>query len=148
MGRGRRRPGDQPVTPPLEPRDREDVRQILAWALAEGRQLAIEGRGSKRDLGPPRSDVQVLSLSRVAGVVDYQPEELVLTARAGTRIAEIEALLAQRNQMLAFEPPDLGAILGGTPDNGSLGGTMACNLSGPRRIAAGAARDHFLGFNA
>ena len=80
-------------------------------------------------------------------VVDYAPEELVLTAQAGTPLAEIEALLAAEGQMLAFEPPKLASLLGvaGTP---TLGGAVAANLSGPRRVRAGAARDHLLGFEA
>jgi len=132
----------------LEPREPRDVQHIVEWALGEGKRLRIEGRGSKRALHAASEPAQLVSLRRLAGVIEYQPEELVLTARAGTRIADIEALLAQRNQMLAFEPPDLGAILGGADNDGSLGGTIACNLAGPRRISAGAARDHFLGFQA
>ena len=75
----------------------------------------------------------------------YEPEELVLSARAGTPLAEIEALLDASNQQLAFEPMDYGPLLGGEPGQGSIGGAIAANLSGPRRIKAGAARDHFLG---
>ena len=78
----------------------------------------------------------------------YEPEELVLSAKAGTPLAEIEALVESKGQQLAFEPMDYGPILGGPPDAGSLGGALAANLSGPRRIKAGAARDHFLGFSA
>ena len=78
----------------------------------------------------------------------YEPEELVLSARAGTPLAEIEALVESKGQQLAFEPMDYGPILGGPAGAGSLGGALAANLSGPRRIKAGAARDHFLGFSA
>ena len=78
----------------------------------------------------------------------YEPEELVLSAKAGTPLAEIEALVESKGQQLAFEPMDYGPILGGPADAGSLGGALAANLSGPRRIKAGAARDHFLGFSA
>ena len=78
----------------------------------------------------------------------YEPEELVLSAKAGTPIAEIEALVASKGQQLAFEPMDYGPMLGGVADGGSLGGALAANLSGPRRIKAGAARDHFLGVTA
>lgn len=132
----------------VRPRSAEELRGAVEWALGDGVPLAIEGRGSKRGFGAPRDGAHVLSLVDIAGVVDYQPEELVLTARAGTRLSEIEALLGQRGQMLAFEPPDLGAILGGAADEGSLGGAIACNLSGPRRVSHGAARDHLLGFSA
>ena len=130
----------------LKPRDIEELQRTIAWALNDGVPLDIEGRGSKRAYGPPHTAAHVLSLAGIEGVVDYQPEELVITVKAGTPLREIEALLAQRRQMLAFEPPDLGAILGGAPGEGSLAGALMCNLAGPRRIAAGAARDHFLGF--
>ncbi len=134
------------MTVTLEPRDAEELRRTVEWALNDGVPLDIEGRGSKRAYGPPRTAGHVLSLAGIEGVVDYQPEELVITVKAGTALREVEALLAQRRQMLAFEPPDLGAILGGAPGEGSLAGALMCNLAGPRRIAAGAARDHFLGF--
>jgi glycolate oxidase FAD binding subunit len=75
----------------------------------------------------------------------YEPEELVLSAKAGTPLAEIEALLAASGQELAFEPIDYGPLLGRERGRGTIGGTVAANLSGPRRIRAGAARDHFLG---
>ena len=130
----------------LRPRNPEELRRTVEWALNDGVALDIEGRGSKRAYGQPRAAAHVLSLAGIEGVVDYQPEELVITVKAGTPMREVESLLAQRRQMLAFEPPDLGAILGGAPGEGSLAGALMCNLAGPRRIAAGAARDHFLGF--
>ena len=89
-----------------------------------------------------------LDLSALSGVTLYEPEELVLSARAGTPLAEIEALVAASNQELAFEPMDYGPLLGGDAGAGTIGGVLAANLSGPRRIKAGAARDHFLGVTA
>ena len=89
-----------------------------------------------------------LDLSDLSGVTLYEPEELVLSAKAGTPLAEIETLLAAHNQELAFEPMDYGPLLGGAAGRGTIGGVLAANLSGPRRIKAGAARDHFLGFTA
>ena len=91
---------------------------------------------------------RTLDLSRLSGIRDYQPSELVLTAGAATPLAEIEEALAQNRQMLAFEPPDWRSLLGSLETQPTLGGALACNLSGPRRIKAGAARDHFLGFRA
>src|SRR5207342_3337516 len=76
------------------------------------------------------------------------PEELVLSAKAATPLAEIEALVAAKGQQLAFEPMDYASVLGGVAGHGTIGGALAANLSGPRRIKAGAARDHFLGFSA
>jgi glycolate oxidase FAD binding subunit len=89
-----------------------------------------------------------LDLSGLAGVTLYEPAELVLSARAGTPIADIEALVEANAQQLAFEPMDFGPVLGLGAGRGTLGGVLAANLSGPRRIKAGAARDHFLGFTA
>src|SRR4029077_2093970 len=100
------------------------LRQAVEWALGEGVTLDVRGQGSKLALGKPMRCDQVLDLSGLSGVVDYAPEELVVTLRAGTPISEIEALLAQRNQMLAFEPPDLGPLLGGEAGQGTLVGAM------------------------
>ena len=86
-------------------------------------------------------------MSRLSGIVDYEPAELILTARAGTPMAEIESELEARRQMLAFEPPDWRGLLGGGGEP-TLGGVLACNLAGPRRVRAGSARDFFLGFSA
>src|SRR5206468_9061955 len=83
-------------------------------------------------------------LSGLSGVTLYEPEELVLSAKAGTPLAEIEQLVASRGQELAFEPMDYGPVLGRPMGRCTLGGALATNLSGPRRIKAGAARDHFL----
>lgn len=131
----------------IKPRDAKELRQAVEWALAEGVTLDIRGQGSKLVLGKPMRCDQVLDLSGLSGIVDYAPEELVATLRAGTPIREVEALLAQRNQMLAFEPPDLGPLLGREPGQGTLVGALMGNLAGCRRISAGAARDHLLGFS-
>jgi glycolate oxidase FAD binding subunit len=129
----------------LKPRDAEDVTAAIQWALDQSKTLDVVGAGSKRDLGRPTQTDATLDLSGLTGVTLYEPEELVLSARAGTPLAEIETLLAGRNQELAFEPMDYGPLLGGPPAQGTLGGTIAANLAGPRRFKAGAARDHFLG---
>lgn len=117
----------------------------MRWALSDGKALEIVGTGSKRAIGRPSQTDLTLDLSGLSGVTLYEPEELVLSARAGTPIAEIEALLDARGQELAFEPVDYGPLLGNQPGAGSIGGVLAANLSGPRRIRSGAARDHFLG---
>jgi glycolate oxidase FAD binding subunit len=118
--------------------------------------LVIQGGGSKRFYGNP-GEGEVLSTRGLAGVVDYQPKELVLTARAGTPLTEIEALLAASGQMLAFEPPHFSssfqpvgeganvALRAPKTINATLGGCIAAGLSGPRRPYAGAARDFVLG---
>jgi glycolate oxidase FAD binding subunit len=134
------------MTDALKARDAKDVEDAVRWALSESKTLEVAGRGSKRALGRPSQSDLTLDLSGLSGVTLYEPEELVLSARAGTPLAEIEALVESKGQQLAFEPMDYGPILGGPADAGSLGGALAANLSGPRRIKAGAARDHFLGF--
>jgi glycolate oxidase FAD binding subunit len=136
------------VTDILKPRDAKDVEDAVVWALSEGKTLEVAGRGSKRGLGRPSQSDFTLDLSALSGVTLYEPEELVLSARAGTPIADIERLVAERGQELAFEPADYGPLLGGEAARGTIGGVLAANLSGPRRFKAGAARDHFLGFSA
>jgi glycolate oxidase FAD binding subunit len=130
----------------LRVRDPKDVESAVQWALGEGRALEVLGQGSKRSIGrPPQTELK-LDLSALCGVTLYEPAELVLSARAGTALSEIEALLAAKGQRLAFEPMDCGQLMGGAAGRGTIGGTIAANLSGPRRLAAGAARDHLLGF--
>jgi glycolate oxidase FAD binding subunit len=135
------------MTATIKPRSPEELRQAVEWALNDGVTLDVRGSGSKLDLGKPMKCDQVLDLSGLSGVVDYAPEELVVTLRAGTPMREVEALLAQRNQMLAFEPPDLGPLFGRAPGEGTLVGAVMGNFAGPRRLSAGAARDHLLGFS-
>ncbi len=132
----------------LKPRDAEEVRALVEWAAAEGLPLELAGAGTKRGLGRPLQATRSLELAALSGVTLYEPEELVLSAKAGTRLAEIEALLAEQRQAFAFEPADLGPLYGGAAGGATIGGVLACNLSGPRRIKAGAARDHFLGVTA
>ena len=131
----------------IKPRDARELRQAVEWALNDGVTLDVRGQGSKLALGKPMRCDQALDLSGLSGVVDYAPEELVVTLRAGTALNEVETLLAQRNQMLAFEPPDLGPLLGLEAGQGTLVGAVMGNFAGSRRVSAGAARDHLLGFS-
>ncbi|NWG86385.1 MAG: glycolate oxidase subunit GlcE [Hydrogenophilaceae bacterium] len=114
-----------------------ELQERVAEAAAAGTRLAIVGGGSKAFLGRTAQGTP-LNVAGHSGVVSYEPRELVLTARAGTPLREIEGLLAEQGQMLPFEPPHFG-------ENATLGGTIACGLSGPRRPYAGSARDHVLG---
>src|SRR5437762_2824929 len=116
------------------PRDQGDGAAGVEWRLAGGKTLEIVGGGSKRGIGRAAQWDLSLDLSALSGVTLYEPEELVLSAKAGTPIAEIEALLAASNQELAFEPMDYGPIFGVTLGRGTLGGVLAANLSGPRRF--------------
>jgi glycolate oxidase FAD binding subunit len=136
------------MSDPLKPRDAAEVEAAIQWALAGGKTLELVGRGTKRAIGRAAQWDATLDLSGLSGVTLYEPEELVLSAKAGTPLAEIEALVAASKQQLAFEPMDYGPVLGAAPGGGTIGGAIAANLSGPRRIKAGAARDHFLGVNA
>jgi glycolate oxidase FAD binding subunit len=113
------------------------LQDAVCSAAANGTPLQLVGSGSKAFYGRSTQG-QPLPLAAHRGIVDYEPSELVITARAGTPLAEIEAALAERNQMLGFEPPHFGT-------DATLGGTLACGLSGPRRPYAGAARDFVLG---
>lgn len=106
-------------------------------AVESGKPVQIVGGGSKAFLGRD-SEGEVLNIDKHRGIVDYDPRELVLTARAGTPLHEIEQVLADAKQMLAFEPPHFG-------DSATLGGTIASGLSGPRRPYSGSARDYVLG---
>jgi glycolate oxidase FAD binding subunit len=115
----------------------DEIIERIRAAHADGTPLVIQGGGSKGFYGNP-AEGETLETRTLSGVVEYQPKELVLTARAGTPLADIEALLAEQNQMLAFEPPHFAAT-------STLGGCIAAGLSGPRRPYAGAARDFVLG---
>ncbi|WP_167631383.1 glycolate oxidase subunit GlcE [Mariprofundus ferrooxydans] len=114
-----------------------ELREHVAEAYARQTPLCITSSGSKAGLGRPVNAAQ-LEVAAHRGVTHHEPTELVLTARAGTPLAEIEQLLAAHDQMLPFEPPHLG-------ESATLGGSIACNLSGPRRPYTGAVRDFVLG---
>lgn len=115
----------------------QQLQEQIATAIAEKKPLDIIGGNSKAFYGRPSKN-DPLHLRPHTGIVNYEPTELVMTARAGTSLEEIEAELSKSNQMLPFEPPHYGP-------NATIGGTIACNLSGPRRAYAGAARDYVLG---
>ncbi len=129
------------------PDSRAEIEDIIRDALQEKTPLKITGFGTKSSLGGAVQADDELSLSAHSGIIDYQPEELVLVVKSGTPLLEIEETLAQKGQMLAFEPPHLAQFYSAAHP-GSIGGMIACNLSGPRRISAGAARDYLLGFDA
>jgi glycolate oxidase FAD binding subunit len=115
----------------------EHFQERVRSAARDKRPLRIRGGGTKDWYGQ-RFDGDIVDTREYAGVIDYEPTELVITARCGTPLVEVEALLAERGQMLAFEPPHFGA-------HATLGGAMAAGLSGPRRASSGAVRDFVLG---
>lgn len=111
--------------------------------------LNIVGARTKRCFGRPTANWgTVLDVSGLRGIVDYRPEELIITAKPGTSVGEIAAVLAQRNQCLGFDPPDLGPLFGSPADKGTIGGAISCDLAGPAAVRYGRARDHLLGFRA
>jgi glycolate oxidase FAD binding subunit len=128
----------------LAPATEEEVAREVAAATAAREPLAIEGRGTKRALLRPVQAARTLSTRNLTGITLYRPTELVISARAGTPLPEIEAVLAEKGQGLAPEPPDTRVIFGGDMA-ATIGGIVAANLSGPRRITVGAVRDHLLG---
>ncbi len=132
----------------LKPRDANDVAEAITSAAAGGKRLELIGRGSKREIGRAAQTDATLDLSAISGITLYEPEELVLSARAATPIAEIEKALKEKKQELAFEPMDYGPLLNKAPGAGTIGGAICAGLSGPRRIKAGAARDFMLGVSA
>jgi glycolate oxidase FAD binding subunit len=97
-----------------QPKDQKDIEAAVQWAIAGGKSLEIVGQGSKRLFGRPVQCDATIDLSGMAGIILYEPQELVLSARAGTPIADIAALLAAKGQELAFEPMDYGPVLGGS----------------------------------
>jgi glycolate oxidase FAD binding subunit len=115
----------------LKPKDATEVEFVVRAALAEEKTLEVIGRGSKRAIGRAAQWDATLDLSLLSGVTLYEPEELVLSAKAGTPLAEIEALVAASNQELAFEPMDYGPLLGTPVGSATIGGVLASNLSGP-----------------
>jgi glycolate oxidase FAD binding subunit len=131
----------------FEPRDEVGVLDVVTAALAADRPIEVMGHGSKRGLGHQVEADARIATTGLTGITLYEPAELVLTARPGTAMADIVKLLDDQNQELAFEPMDPSKLWRGN-STGTLGGTIAVNAGGPRRIKAGAARDHVLGFRA
>lgn len=126
-----------------DPISEEAAAHIVHTAAAVGVRLSIEGGGTRR-IGQKPEDADTLSTRNLTGIVAYNPAEMTMTAKAGTPLEEIEAALADKRQVLAFEPPDMRAVLGRS-GRSTIGGVFADNASGPRRFVAGAARDSLLG---
>jgi glycolate oxidase FAD binding subunit len=136
------------VTDTLRPAADWELQEMVARAARDGQGLEVQGRGSLRSIGRAVSADVVLTTASLRGVTLYEPTELVMSARTGTTLAEIESELASRGQMLAFEPMDVAPAIGHDPGRLTIGGVFATNLSGSRRIATGGARDHLLGVGA
>lgn len=131
-----------------EPTSTADVLTVVAQASADKHTLEVRGGHSKGAMWARGVADAVLDLGSVRGVIDYDPDELILRVHAGTPLHEVEAELATRKQMLAFEPFDHAPLFGAAAGHATIGGVVAANVTGSRRISAGAARDHVLGFEA
>jgi glycolate oxidase FAD binding subunit len=130
--------------PELNPTSEAEIAAAVAEAADRARPLAVAGAGTKADLGRPAQTEATLSVSGLSGISLYEPAELVLAAKAGTPLSQVVETLAGRGQELSFEPIDYRTLFG-TRGEPTIGAVAAANLSGPRRIAAGAARDSLLG---
>lgn len=135
------------MTSVLKPETANQLKEAVEWAASEEKPLEVVSSGTKRDVGRPSQHEYTLDMSGFTGVTLYEPEELVLSAKAATSRTEVEERLREKGQEFAFEPPDLSKLLS-SEDSGTLAGMIASNLGGPRRIKSGAVRDHFLGFSA
>ncbi|MHA1547818.1 MAG: glycolate oxidase subunit GlcE [Alphaproteobacteria bacterium] len=131
----------------LFPDDEEALAAIVGEAAVAKDPLMIRGGGSRAGWGRPVKAARTLSTARLSGITLYEPAELVIAARAGTPLPDIEATLADQGQRLAFEPADLRAFYG-SRNTPTIGGVAAANVAGPRRIEAGSARDSLIGLRA
>ena len=129
------------------PSDESQLAALFADAAARHRTLELRAGGTRRDMGAPR-DAEIVDLTAFKGIVDYDPPELVLTVRPATPLAEIESLLADHGQMLAFEPFDPSPLFGEAVGRGTIGGAVFSGTAGSGRLTAGAPRDHLLGLSA
>ena len=132
----------------MRPVDEREFSRVLGEAFATKTPLEVSGAGSKQRIGRPMQTAANVSAKAMRGITLYEPTEMVMSARAGTPLSQIESDLADRGQMLAFEPVELGPLVGSEAGQATIGGVFATNISGARRISAGAARDHILGVRA
>ncbi len=128
----------------LTPGNEAAVVALVAEAAKQREPIAIEGAGTKRRMLRPVQAARTVSTRALTGITLHRPTELIISARAGTPLAEVEAALAAKGQMLTAEPPYLTALMG-TGAEPTIGGIVAVNLSGPRRISGGATRDQVMG---
>nr|WP_281365450.1 FAD-binding protein [Hyphomicrobium methylovorum] len=132
----------------MRPAAEWELQSMIAKLASQKRRVEVVGHGALRNAGRVARSEVVLSTAGLKGVTLYEPTEIVMSARAGTPVYEIEAILAARGQMLPFEPIDLGPATGAPGGALSIGGVFATNFSGARRVSSGSARDHLLGVRA
>ena len=130
----------------LKPKTREEISNIVKECYKKNIPIEISCLKTKKKIGRNFQAEKTLDLTNYTGIIEYKPEELYIKAKAGTSLKEINSELEKHNQQLAFEPINFGPLFSGKNDEGSIGGVIACNFSGPRRFKTGSARDHILGF--
>ena len=128
----------------LKPNNEDDLQRIIKFCYKKDLPIEIIGAGTKKDIGRKLQCAKVLDMSNISGIVEYKPEELYITVKAGTSINLVKEELKKNNQHLAFEPINFSGIFNKNSNEGTVGGTLACNFSGPRRFKVGSARDHIL----
>ena len=129
------------------PETEQQAHDLVRWVVAEDKTISIQGKNTKQGFGLQVNADCVMGMERLSGILEYHPEELVMTALPGTPLAEITGALSKHNQYLAFEPPALNRMYH-VDDEGTIGGVFIGNLAGPRRFKTGGARDHILGVRA
>lgn len=129
----------------ITPQNEGELADAIRGAAAALRPCEIVSSGSKRDLGRPVEADDILDLSKMSGIVNYEPDELIFTAMAGTKLVDAKNALYERKQMLAFSPVDWAALYGKDSGHATLGGTVAANACGSRKVKSGAVRDHLIG---
>ena len=130
----------------FEPQDESEIQQIIKYCFKKNLPIEIVGSQTKQGIGKKIQCAKTLDMSRFSGIIDYKPEELYITVKAGTPIKTIQEELKKNNQHLAFEPINFSKIFKTDSNEGTIGGTLSCNFSGSRRFKVGSARDHILGF--
>ena len=126
------------------PRDENDASTIIRDAAANGTLLSLCGQNTKVAMGRPNQTDATISSAALTGITLYEPAELVIAARSGTPVADVVRTLAEKGQALPFEPMDYRGLLGSRGEP-TIGAVAAMNISGPRRVMAGAARDSLIG---
>ncbi len=130
----------------LEPKEEVAIQQLIKHCFKNNLPLEIVGNKTKQSIGKKLQCAKTLSMSQFSGIIDYKPEELYITVKAGTPLKTIQDKLKENNQHLAFEPTNFSQIFKTNSNEGTIGGTLSCNFSGARRFKVGSARDHILGF--
>ena len=130
----------------LKPNNENDLQEIVKYCYKKDLPIEIVGAGTKNQIGKKLQCAKILDVSNISGIVEYKPEELYITVRAGTPIKTVQDELKKNNQHLAFEPINFSELFKKHSNEGTIGGTLSCNFSGSRRFKVGSARDHILGF--